>query len=115
MFKFYTLQVSPIHPPLGDFQVPPSIMVVVGRQPTSILDLLEDDSSSALTESDLDSDETQERVYFVATPPQGNNEGGTWDPPSKRRNTSASIRRASSPTKPPSDSRRRTSTHSPRG
>jgi hypothetical protein len=61
---------------------PPSAMVpVIGRQPASILDLLEDDLRSASTEPSLDSDEAQERACFVATPPRGDNEGGDLGSP----------------------------------
>jgi hypothetical protein len=45
------------------------MVAVIDRQPTSILDLLENDSSSALMEPDLDFDKAQERAWFVAMPP----------------------------------------------
>jgi hypothetical protein len=65
------------------------MVAVVGRQLTSILDLLEDDSSGALIESGLDSNETQERASFMATPPRGNNEGGKLGFPHPRGEISA--------------------------
>jgi hypothetical protein len=49
--------------------LPSTLVAVVGQQPNSILDLLEDESSHASTEASFDSDEAVRRTCFVATPP----------------------------------------------
>jgi hypothetical protein len=59
------------------------MVVVVGREPASILDLLKDDSSNASMEPSLDSDEAQERACFVATPQRGDNGGGDLEGPNQ--------------------------------
>jgi hypothetical protein len=96
--------------------IPPSTMVVIlGHQPMSILDLLEDDLRSSSMELGLDSDVVPERACFMDMPPRGNNEGGTWGTPSKKKSTRASARRAFSLTRLPSNSNRRTLMHLLRG
>jgi hypothetical protein len=63
--------------------LPSTLVAVVGCQPASVLDLLEDDSSHASMECNSDSDEAVGRACFMATPPQNNNGGGDKEPPNQ--------------------------------
>lgn len=67
-------------------------MVVISHQPTSVLHLLEYDSSHNSIEANSDADEAPERACFVATPSRNNN-GRETGRPKKRRSTNASARR----------------------
>ena len=58
-------------------------MVVIGHQPTNILDLLEDHSSHGSTGLSFDADEAVERACFMATPPWNDNGGGDEESPNR--------------------------------
>jgi hypothetical protein len=76
----------------------PSILVaVIGHQPTSILDLFEDDLSHGSTGANSDADEAPERACFMATPPRNDNGRGTTSPPTRRKNINANQARILAP------------------
>lgn len=56
-------------------------MDVIDHQPTSVLDLLEDDSSHNSIGANFDTEEASERAYFVATPPPNDNGRGDKEAP----------------------------------
>lgn len=73
---------------------PSTFVAIAGHQPTSIIDLLEDDSSHDSTEEpDSDVAEAVERAYFVVTL---NENGGEDEEPPAKRSTNASARHGSS-------------------
>jgi hypothetical protein len=49
---------------------PSILLVVIGHQPPSVHDLLENDLSHGSTEANSNTDESPERACFMATPPQ---------------------------------------------
>lgn len=87
-----------------------SLTLMAGHQPTSILDLFENDSNHNLTRADSGADEALERAYFMATPPWNDNGMGTMSPPSRLSNINANARRASLLARTPSSSSKRSST-----
>jgi hypothetical protein len=54
-----------------------TLVAVINRQPTSVLDLLEDDSSHGSTGANSDAEEAPKRACFMVTPPL--NDNGGWD------------------------------------
>lgn len=53
-----------------------TLVAIIVHQPTSVLDLLEDDSSHGSTEANSDADEALERACFMATPSRNDNGRG---------------------------------------
>jgi hypothetical protein len=73
---------------------PSTFVAIIGHQPTSVINILEDDSSHDSTEEpDSDVAEAVERAYSVATL---NENGGEDEEPPAKRSTNASARRGSS-------------------
>jgi hypothetical protein len=62
---------------------PSTLVAVIGHQPTSVLNLIEEDSSHSSTESNFDANEVAERACFVATRPRNNNGGGDEESPNQ--------------------------------
>lgn len=60
-----------------------TLVVVVDRQLTSVLDLLEDDSRHGSTEVNSDAEEAPKRACFVATPPPNKNYRGDKEAPNQ--------------------------------
>lgn len=76
--------------PLGS-----TLVVVVNHQSTSVLDLLQDNSSHDSTRSNSDVEEAPKRVCFMATPPPKENDRGDKEAPIKSRSTDNNARHAS--------------------
>jgi hypothetical protein len=94
-------------------EMPPSTLVVVaGRQPSPIIDLLEDDFNRISTEANSDADEVLERACFVATLPRNDNDEGDKEAPNQEEEYRASAKHASSLVKSPSASSKGSSTPS---
>jgi hypothetical protein len=73
---------------------PSTFVAIISHQPTSVIDLLEDDSSHDSTEQpDSNVAEVVERAYFVATL---NENGGEYEEPPTKRSVNTSARRGSS-------------------
>jgi hypothetical protein len=62
---------------------PSTLVAIVGRQPTSVLNLLEDDSSHTWTEPNSNSDEVTRRACFMAMPPRNDNGGEDKESPNQ--------------------------------
>lgn len=60
-----------------------AVVAVIGHQPTSVLDLLEDDSSHGLTRAISDAEEATERDCFVAMSLPNDNGGGNKEAPNQ--------------------------------
>jgi hypothetical protein len=60
-----------------------TLVAVINRQPTSVLDLLEDDSSHGSTGANFDVEEAPKRACFMATPPPNDNGGGDKEAPNQ--------------------------------
>lgn len=58
-------------------------VVVIDRQPTSVLDLLNDDSRHSSIGVNSDAKEAPKRVCFVATPPPNKNNRGDKESPNQ--------------------------------
>jgi hypothetical protein len=87
-----------------------TLVAVIDRQATSVIDLLEDDSSHGLAGANSNAKETSKRACFVATPHQTTTVEGTRSPPINKKSTNA--KHASWLVRPPSISSRRSATPS---
>lgn len=72
-----------------------TLVVVVDRQLTFVLNLLEDDSSHGSTGVNSDAEEVPKRAYFMSMPHQRKTTGETRRPAIKRKSTNESAKRAS--------------------
>lgn len=89
--------------------LPSKLVAIIGQQPTSVLDFLEDNSSHKSTRPSFDDEQVFGRAFSWRRRPRMALARGTMSHPTKRKNINANARHTSSPMKPSSGSRRRSS------